>query len=436
VTDRRGLSDSHDFVLTVENVNDKPFFVDVPGDSDVFSGNWFNFDVNASDFDSEDELEYSISSTPPTDMIIDKTTGFIEWKASLKWFEKEPYVLIAELEVSDGEKIARHQFKLKIQVTLPPKSVIISPSEGLRISYYSAVLEWNGEDPEGEDITYDIYLSGTQVFVSSMKESALLISDYSNTFLALTDLEPGRTYYWTVIPFDGGTYGICQNGVRSFRLNSAPSVDPIDFQVGETGSEFRLLVHASDPDVEDISGLIYNLQKSPKGMTIDDTSGLIKWKPSSDQVGLHSIIVNVTDGIDEIEVFFTIEIEDGPEHGGLPYLILIAVLCVVIISSLILVLIIFNRRNGKNIDKDSDLEVEEQVIGSSDEGQPPLIQCDVSLTPAEAHAHLGKGSKEISYEELYGAVPSPEYDENITARELKDFISGQIKELEEMEVEE
>ena len=90
-------------------------------------------------------------------------------------------------------------------------------------------------------------------------------------------------------------------------------------------------------------------------------------------------------------------------------------------------------RKSRKEDGSKGSEPEEQIIGAVEEEEVPQVKCDVALSPTEAHAHLGKGSKSVSYEDLYGSPSPKKEDAGMTTRELKDFIHDQINELEQVE---
>ena len=94
------------------------------------------------------------------------------------------------------------------------------------------------------------------------------------------------------------------------------------------------------------------------------------------------------------------------------------------------------RKRSRDREGNEGAGSDDQVIGSfGDENEGKVrsgVSLDIAITPAEAHAKLGKGSKDVSYEDLYGA-PAPKMEDGMTARELKDYISGQIEDLERME---
>jgi hypothetical protein len=52
-------------------------------------------------------------------------------------------------------------------------------------------------------------------------------------------------------------------------------------------------VKADDPDGDPVT---YSLLASPQGMTIDGASGVVQWKPTLNDAGLHHIEITAADG--------------------------------------------------------------------------------------------------------------------------------------------
>jgi hypothetical protein len=432
VMDSGGLSDSHEFDLTVENVNDAPRFVDAPVDASVLAGMRFTFDVNATDPDRSDAIEYSISSVPQTDISIDNRTGLIDWEASLSWFDEPPYEMRVTVEITDGKLKTATSFDIDVMTTLPPASVLVSPPNGKKVGKDASRLEWTGSDPENDPIKYDIYLGESEGFVISLKSELRIISGYSGTGLDPDGLEPGKKYYWTVIPNDGGSDGTCSSGVFSFTLNKPPKLPTIELQQAFVGEQFKLSVKAGDDDQGDLSNLVYSLEQSPEGMTIASGTGLITWTPRPDQAMLFSVIVNASDGYDKAVASFTIEVHKKSAEGGSGGLVIMALVAVVILLCIGVVLFLVIRKRSKG-----NKEEQEEHVSVKDEDKAPQVAgvTNVPLTPTEAHAHLGKGSKKVSYEELYGA-PAPQTEMvDMTTTELRDYIHDQVQELEELKEE-
>ena len=256
-----------------------------------------------------------------------------------------------------------------------------------------AVLTWEESDPEGDELTYSLYLSKEEPLISTLQETAIIKTDFNKTSLTPGILEVGETYYWTVIPNDGCSDGKCSNDVFSFEVNAPPKIGSIDPQKASSGSKFSFYVRATD---DDDTSHTFSLDEAPEGMTINDL-GKIEWIPKDDQIGEHIVIVNVSDGVDYELVSFKLTVEKGEEETSSLLLIIIVITVILIIIG---VVIFFLMRKKKE---------EETPEGDEDE---------IELT------------KEETYEAMYGE-PAPKEEEGLTTKELKGFIHEQIEGLEE-----
>jgi len=404
VSDPGGLSAKQSFKLNIADIDTRPFWVEVPDDITLDYNKFYTFTVIAEDPDIDSFIEYSISSKPESDIKIGAETGIIEWTASVEWFDDEPYILSVTVRVSDGQNFNLHTFRITVIPSEPPTSTILGPDNGGRTPSMTSTLEWKGADPDDDPITYDVYLHKTEAFVTGFREEALYISDITTTKLNVSDLEPGRTYYWTVIPDDGATIGECMSGIRSFKVNYRPTFVTIQPRTTYAGSEFKLKVSCTDQDTEDIPSLRYSLLSAPDGMEINEETGMIRWKPDDDQVDIHEVTVGVSDGIEVASYMFQVEVfEKEEENSGL----LLPILIMVIVIILLGVGIFFLFKKKKEMDEQARIagEKEQEELRKEEEGP------------------------QVSYEELYG-VPAPLKEEGgMTTRELKDYIHEQIEEL-------
>jgi len=100
--------------------------------------------------------------------------------------------------------------------------------------------------------------------------------------------------------------GGCLNleGIFPF-LNQAPVIisDPI---IAATEDQlYSYQVGASDPNGDTLT---YSSIVKPEGMDINSENGLITWTPTNDQVGIHHIIVEISDGKQSVTQSFEIEV--------------------------------------------------------------------------------------------------------------------------------
>lgn len=429
VMDQWNLSDHRLFDLVVVNVNDPPEFISVPADVVLNSGDSYTFDVVAHDFDPDDTVTYSIRSNPSSDIRIDDRTGTITWTANTNFFQSKPYIMMIVVSASDGEESTNHQFKITVNDTLTKDNTVdlISPRNDRVIPSRKSILAWSFHGGEDHNISYDIYMHQTLVYLLSLNEEALYLSGYNGTSLEITNMELGKKYFWTIIPLDGKHEGICNDGVWCFTINNPPTFVDIDIEPAYTGKKMQMRMQARDKDPNDVSKLFYTLEKAPQGMTLGNRTGSLSWTPTKDQVGIHDVGVNVSDGVEESSYYFIIEVLSSQESGTNDPLILAIVVGIIvfIIVAMAMGFIMLRKRGPKD-----DVMEEETIIGSSgEEEESTKVDCAVATTLGEAHANLGE-QKVRSYSDLYGE-PSPEEEEVSTLSELKDFINEGIKEIEE-----
>jgi hypothetical protein len=345
VMDSEGSKSSHEYELLIENVNDKPIWEDVPVDTEILHGTDYYFDASAFDPDIGDEIEYSVWTTPESDLKVNMRSGEIEWTADYTIFDNDKNELEVNLKATDNNAMfSTYVFNILVNPTESPRSSLTGPGKDVKTSSQMTELTWRAIDPEGEPITYWVYLSENRQFVEMQSDEALYIDNYMNTTLTLEDLEQGKTYYWTVKPFDQCTFGTCTDNIFSFRINNVPSLGTIPLQRVNAGNNFNFKITGTDKDTEDSSNLIYKIVNGPRGLEISKTEGTIQWKPGNDQVGIHTVVVSVSDGLEESKASFEIEVKESEEDGSLFIYFGMAGLAVLFIIIIILQIMILVRR--------------------------------------------------------------------------------------------
>jgi predicted transcriptional regulator len=312
VEDARDKSSSRNFTLEVINTNDAPEWSDLPGDVTVKENQMFYFDINATDVDIGDTLTYDISSEPTSKIKIDRITGFVDWKASLENLRKT-YSLKVTVSVTDGIETTWTEFKIQVKPNCMPIAELISPIEGSRVSCNSIELSWKGYDEDGDSLKYDVFLSLDYESTSELTTSALVKYETNKTSCDVDSLLAGKTYYWTVIPNDGMAQGLCNDSILSFVTNHPPEISKISKQKAFVGQRFKFDINAKDENIEDVLNFKYMLESGPEGLEIEADSGKISWIPNSDQLGYHIIKVIVTDGMDQTNTSFVINVIEQEE---------------------------------------------------------------------------------------------------------------------------
>jgi len=100
--------------------------------------------------------------------------------------------------------------------------------------------------------------------------------------------------------------GGCLNleGILPF-LNKAPVIISKPIITATEDQLYLYQIEASDPNGDTLT---YSFIIKPEGMSIDSESGLISWIPANNQVGIHQIIVEISDGKQSVAQSFEIEV--------------------------------------------------------------------------------------------------------------------------------
>jgi len=93
--------------------------------------------------------------------------------------------------------------------------------------------------------------------------------------------------------------------------NHAPTITSTPDTLATVGVLYAYDVNATDSDGDTLT---YSLATNPTGMTIDSTTGVISWTPTSGQIGDHDVTVEVSDGEKSTTQSFTITVHDVLDH--------------------------------------------------------------------------------------------------------------------------
>ena len=90
-------------------------------------------------------------------------------------------------------------------------------------------------------------------------------------------------------------------------LNGAPIIISEPIITATEDQLYSYQVKASDPNGDNLS---YSLIIKPEGMNINSENGLIIWTPTNNQVGIHQVVVEISDGKHSVTQSFEIEVSN------------------------------------------------------------------------------------------------------------------------------
>ena len=157
-------------------------------------------------------------------------------------------------------------------------------------------VEASGSDADGDEVTltYEWTKNGEP-------------SGNSKQINAL--LRKGDKVDIKITPYDGEAYG--RTVILHREIGNLPPVITENIKHDFDGISYAYQVKAADPDGDPLT---YSLKSAPSGMTIDPSTGSIKWTVPADFKGKASLTVSVTDGRGgEAVQTLTIEIKPGQQ---------------------------------------------------------------------------------------------------------------------------
>jgi hypothetical protein len=133
-------------------------------------------------------------------------------------------------------------------------------------------------------------------------------------------------------------------------------------------SSFDYTLAATDPDAGDV--LTYSLDGAPAGMTIDASTGHIKWKTANKDVGTHTFKARVTDRhgqSDEQTITVSVAKKSAVLLGS--NLLLLVLGLIIILAVLIAIVIVRLRQKRKGPEEEAPREEPMPEEGTEEEVQ-------------------------------------------------------------------
>ena len=240
-------------------------------------GRVYEYDLVGSDSDG-DTLFWSLEKAPKG-MLIDSERGTIRWMP-LPTQVGNHSVIVRVMDSFGAEHV--QAFNLRVRSVNVPPTIISSPPTVAAVNkvYKYAVL---ASDLENDALNYSLVNPPEGMTIN--RETGLIEWTPAAAQLGSKDVEVlvedsfgGRvSQKYTVV-------------VSSTAANLPPTITSTPVYAATTNQLYRYNVTANDPEGENLQ---YGLIKSPPGMTINSTTGVLEWTPAS--VGEFEVVVGATD---------------------------------------------------------------------------------------------------------------------------------------------
>lgn len=275
------FTDNDSFTVTVNAVNDEPVIDSVPVTL-AYEAVLYTYDVEAYDVEG-DSLTFLLLVSPDG-MSIDSSTGLISWIPTAAQVGDNA----VSVQVDDGNDGTDVQdFTINVVSKYQP---IVGDIPDVNFN----------EDESDSTIDLDDYVSdpdnsNDELVWSYSGNNNVIVSigaDRVVTFSAPADWNGQETIIFTATDPDGlSDSDVVVVTVIPVNDGLVIISTPITSAVANRLYEYD--VDATDPEGDTLS---YSLIKRPHFMSIDSSTGLIRWTPSNYDVGEHDIVVQVSDG--------------------------------------------------------------------------------------------------------------------------------------------
>lgn len=185
-----------------------------------------------------------------------------------------------------GDKVQARAFFQEQEILSDVVTVKNAPPEMKRIRIMPEVfkpgevlyVDAQAEDADGDDVTIAYEWSINEEPAGTAKQIEGTIKRGDKITIKIT-------------PFDGESYG--RPAIIKREIRNLPPVITADNKFTMKAGLYLHQVKAADPDGDT---LVYSLKSAPKGMTIDQGTGLIRWNVPPDFKGKQTFTVSVSDG--------------------------------------------------------------------------------------------------------------------------------------------
>jgi hypothetical protein len=276
VSDSRGLFTEKDFVIEVQDVNQAPGISSV-APATAKTGQPFTYQVQASDPDSGDMLEYLLISGP-AGMSMDPESGLISWTPD----NEQEGTYSVSLQVRDAGGLSSNQaFDVSVSaVDEPPKitsTPVVSVLAGTQWQY-----QLTATDDQAASLGYQL-VSGPD----GMSMNAANLVTWSPT-----ESDEGANAVTVRVSDQSGNAVSQSFTVTVVTSNEPPVISSNPPASARVGKAYRYQVVAEDPES---GALTYSLGQAPAGMTIDAGNGSLQWSPTEADEGVQPVAIDVSD---------------------------------------------------------------------------------------------------------------------------------------------
>jgi VCBS repeat-containing protein len=274
--------------LTVNEVNSAPVLNAISGKT-VDEETLLSVTATGSDADlPANVLTYSLDAGFPSGMTIDGLTGAISWTPSETQGAGDYPVTVRVTDNGAGNLSNAKTFNVHVnEVNVAPILTAIGNSTIDEQVAFGFTATATDADLPVNTLTFSLVGAPAGASITAGGAFSWTPSEAQG---------PG-SYTFTVKVTDNGSPNLSdeeQITITVNEVNRPPVLAAISSQTGYWGNAFGFTATATDPDIP-ANTLTFSLIGAPTSASINPSSGLFAWTPSSSQIGSHTFKVRVTD---------------------------------------------------------------------------------------------------------------------------------------------
>ena len=275
---------SQTFIVTVENTNRAPVF-DTKPQLTAKENSVYEYPVSASDPDNHDIRIYLIRALEGATF----KDNILRWPFD---YESAGSYQV-ELQVKDKESMTKQAFTIVVENV---NRLPVVESKANKVAYENVEYIYNVEasDADASTLAYTLVKHPSGMKMVDNKISWTPSFDQSGKHVVKVTVSDGEDRIAQDYTID----------VKN--TNREPDSPEIEDQQLVWGQSFKQAITSSDIDGDQTK---IKLVHAPKGMSLDNKNRLL-WKPVEKQIGLHTVIVHISDGDLRVTRHFDIQVID------------------------------------------------------------------------------------------------------------------------------